>query len=235
MNWKQSWILLVAAALCAAVYVRISTSASASESAVVIPAPALDNPKAAGPVQTAVLAGGCFWGVQAVYQHVQGVRNAVSGYSGGSKATADYETVSDGKSGHAESVQVTFDPKEISYGEILQIYFSVIHDPTQLNKQGPDEGTQYRSNIFYSDDSQKRIAEAYVAQLAKAKVFGGKIVTRVDALKGFYPAEGYHQDFLINNPSNPYIAKFDIPKVQNLLKVFPSRYRVQPVTVKASK
>src|SRR5215831_18256924 len=158
----------------------------ASEQAVVIPAPTVDNPKAAGPLQTAVLAGGCFWGVQGVYQHVHGVRKVLSGYSGGEKSTAEYHTVSTGRTGHAESVEITFDPKEVSYGEILQIYFSVVHDPTQLNRQGPDTGTQYRSNVFYADDSQKNIAQAYIAQLDQAKVFNHAIVTRVDPLKGFY-------------------------------------------------
>ena len=212
-----------------------SLGAAPAEKAVIIPAPALDNPKAAGPMQTIVLAGGCFWGVQAVYQHVQGVRNSVSGYSGGTKASADYDLVSLGQTGHAESVQVTFDPKEVSLGELLQIYFSVVHDPTQLNRQDPDVGTQYRSNIFYSDESQKKIAEAYIAQLNKAKVFPKSIVTRVDPLKGFYAAEGYHQDFLFLNPTQPYIAHYDIPKLENLKKVFPVLYRGQPVLVNASK
>ena len=212
-----------------------SLGAAPAEKAVIIPAPALDNPKAAGPMQTIVLAGGCFWGVQAVYQHVQGVRSSVSGYSGGTKASADYDLVSLGQTGHAESVQVTFDPNQVSLGELLQIYFSVVHDPTQLNRQDPDVGTQYRSNIFYSDESQKKIAEAYIAQLNKAKVFPKSIVTRVDPLKGFYAAEGYHQDYLFLNPSQPYIAHYDIPKLENLKKVFPVLYRGQPVLVNASK
>jgi peptide-methionine (S)-S-oxide reductase len=212
-----------------------SLGAAPAEKAVIIPAPALDNPKAAGPMQTIVLAGGCFWGVQAVYQHVQGVRSSVSGYSGGTKASADYDLVSLGQTGHAESVQVTFDPKEVSLGELLQIYFSVVHDPTQLNRQDPDVGTQYRSNIFYSDESQKKIAEAYIAQLNKAKVFPKPIVTRVDPLKGFYAAEGYHQDYLFLNPTQPYIAHYDIPKLENLKKVFPVLYRGQPVLVNAGK
>ena len=212
-----------------------SLGAAPAEKAVIIPAPALDNPKAAGPMQTIVLAGGCFWGVQAVYQHVQGVRSSVSGYSGGTKASADYDLVSLGQTGHAESVQVTFDPKEVSLGELVQIYFSVVHDPTQLNRQDPDVGTQYRSNIFYSDESQKKIAEAYIAQLNKAKVFPKPIVTRVDPLKGFYAAEGYHQDYLFLNPTQPYIAHYDIPKLENLKKVFPVLYRGQPVLVNAGK
>jgi peptide-methionine (S)-S-oxide reductase len=236
MTEKRRWIFgFVAIAICTATLTGFASHAAAAESAVLIPAPLVDNPKAAGATQTAVLAGGCFWGVQAVYQHVRGVLNAVSGYAGGDKATAEYEIVSTGRTGHAESVQVTFDPKEISYGEILQIYFSVVHNPTELNRQGPDTGTQYRSNIFYMDATQKKIADAYIAQLSKAKVFHDAIVTRVDELKGFYPAEAYHQDFLINNPTNPYIVRNDIPKVQNLMKVFTTQYRGQPVTVKKSR
>lgn len=209
--------------------------ALAAEAAVVIPAPVLDNPKESAPSQIAVIAGGCFWGVQGVYQHVRGVHNVLSGYSGGTKATAQYEAVSRGATGHAESVEIRFDPKELSYGEILQIYFSVVHDPTQLDRQGPDTGPQYRSNIFYVDESQKRIARAYIAQLEKAKVFGRPIVTRVDPLSAFYPAEAYHQDFLIRNPTYPYIVINDLPKVENLRRVFPARYREKPVTVEASR
>ena len=205
-------------------------AAWAAEKAVVIPAPAVDNPKVPTSPQTAVIAAGCFWGVQGVYQHVRGVQRALSGYSGGTKATADYEAVSRGSTGHAESVEIRFDPKEISYGEILQIYFSVVHDPTQLNRQGPDTGPQYRSNIFYVDESQKRIAEAYIAQLNSAKLFSRSIVTRVDPLNGFYPAEAYHQDFLLRNPTYPYIVIHDLPKIGQLKKVFPARYREQAVT-----
>src|SRR5262249_14433402 len=214
--------------------VSAPTAGQAAEAVVRIPPPSLDNPKASGPLQTAVVAGGCFWGVQGVYQHVRGVRKVLSGYSGGSKATADYEVVSRGGTAHAESVEITFDPKELSYGEILQIYFSVVHDPTQLDRQGPDTGTQYRSNIFYVDESQRRIAEAYLAQLARSKAFGRAIVTRVDPLNAFYPAEAYHQDFLIRNPTHPYIALIDLPKIDNLKTVFPSRYRDQPVTAERS-
>ena len=210
--------------------VAFADAAWAAEKAVVIPAPAVDNPKVSASPQTAVIAAGCFWGVQGVYQHVRGVQRALSGYSGGTKATADYEAVSRGSTGHAESVEIRFDPKEISYGEILQIYFSVVHDPTQLNRQGPDTGPQYRSNIFYADESQKRIAEAYIAQLNNAKLFPRSIVTRVDALNGFYPAEAYHQDFLLRNPTYPYIVIHDLPKIGQLKKVFPARYREQAVT-----
>ena len=212
----------------------LSACAFAAEPVTVIPAPAVDNPKAAGPLQTAVLAGGCFWGVQGVYQHVHGVRKVLSGYAGGDKASAQYETVGSGRTGHAESVQIVFDPQQVSYGELLQIYFSVAHDPTQLNRQGPDSGTQYRSTIFYTDATQKKIADAYIAQLERAKVFERPIVTTVDANTGFYPAENYHQDFLVNNPHNPYIVMNDLPKVQQLEQLFPNVYRDRPVTVYAS-
>ena len=211
------------------------SAAVGGDTAVVIPPPSLDNPKNPGPVQTAVIAGGCFWGVQGVYQHVRGVQSVLSGYSGGSKSTADYELVSRGDTGHAETVEIQFDPKDVSYGEILQIYFSVVHDPTQLNRQGPDIGTQYRSNIFYADDAQRRIAEAYIAQLRQTKAFSRTIVTRVDTLTAFYPAEAYHQDFLIKNPRYPYVVIHDLPKIENLKRVFPDRYRERPVTVEASK
>ncbi|MGC3980961.1 MAG: peptide-methionine (S)-S-oxide reductase MsrA [Steroidobacteraceae bacterium] len=236
MSWQTRF---VGGALSAIISLGLSvgsaTNAYAAEAAVVIPAPTTDNPKTVGSLQTAVIAGGCFWGVQGVFQHVKGVRNAVSGYSGGEKSTAEYETVSGGNTGHAESVQITFDPKEISYGEILQIYFSVAHDPTQLNRQGPDTGTQYRSSIFYADESQKNIAQAYIAQLNKTKAYGKAIVTRVDPLKAFYPAEDYHQDFLVNNPRYPYIVFNDLPKVAHLKQLFPTVYREQAVTVKSAK
>jgi peptide-methionine (S)-S-oxide reductase len=201
----------------------------AAEQVVVLAPPVIDNPKAAGPAQTAVLSGGCFWGVQGVFQHVRGVQRVIAGYAGGERATAKYETVSSGDTGHAESVKITFDPAAISYGQILQIAFSVVHDPTQLNRQGPDVGTQYRSSIFYEDDTQKRIAQAYISQLEQAHAFPRPIVTRVDALRGFYPAEDYHQDYLINNPTQPYIALYDLPKIDNLKKTFPELYRGQPV------
>ncbi|HSB95397.1 MAG TPA: peptide-methionine (S)-S-oxide reductase MsrA [Spongiibacteraceae bacterium] len=206
----------------------------AAESAVVLPAALVDNPKAPGELQTAVLAGGCFWGVQGVFEHVKGVHKVLAGYAGGTKASATYETVSSGGTGHAEAVQISFDPQAISYGEILRIYFSVAHDPTQLNRQGPDTGTQYRSAIFYTDDAQKNIAQAYVAQLDKTKLLQGSIVTRIDPLKGFYAAEDYHQDFLIKNPRHPYIVFNDLPKIKNLNQVYPDYYRAQPVTVDAA-
>jgi len=209
--------------------------AQAEEPAVAIPPPALDQAApAGGGLQTVVLAGGCFWGVQAVFQHTKGVTNAVSGYAGGQKETAHYEMVGTSRTGHAESVAVTFDPRQISYGKILQIYFSVAHNPTELNRQGPDTGTQYRSAIFYADDEQKRIAEAYIVQLDKAQLFSRPIVTKLEALSGFYPAEDYHQDFAVLHPSYPYIVFNDLPKVDNLKRLFADIYRDTPVTVMAS-
>ena len=201
----------------------------AAERATVVPAPALDNPLASGPLQTAVLAGGCFWGTQGVFEHVKGVRQVLAGYSGGRASTASYEIVSTGTTGHAESIQVKFDPAEVSYGQILRVFFSVAHDPTELNRQGPDEGTQYRSSIFYADPTQEKIATAYIDQLQQAHVFSRPVVTRVDPLKGFYPAEGYHQDYLVHNPSQPYIVYNDLPKIASLKRVFPDIYRDQPV------
>ena len=194
------------------------------------PAPAYDPPVAGG-LQTAVLSGGCFWGVQGVFEHVRGVKKAVSGYAGGAKATAEYEVVSTGATGHAESVQVTFDPKQISYGEILRIYFSVATDPTQLNRQFPDSGPQYRGDIFVMDAGQKAVAERYIAQLDAAHIYRGRIVTRVDAFKGFYPAETYHQDYLLAHPDSPYIATYDLPKVAALKALLPADYRASPTRV----
>ena len=210
-----------------------ASSAQAAERAFVIPAPTLDE-TANADKQTVVLAGGCFWGVQAVFQHTKGVTSAVSGYAGSDKSTAHYETVGTGRTGHAESVSVTFDPHQISLGKILQIYFSVAHNPTELNRQGPDVGTQYRSAIFYADDEQKKVAAAYVAQLDKAKVFPGPIVTQLEPLRGFYAAEDYHQDFAVLHPSYPYIVFNDLPKVDNLKRLFTADYRETPVTVMAA-
>jgi peptide-methionine (S)-S-oxide reductase len=190
-----------------------------------VPAPVLDAPRASSPAQqTAVIAGGCFWGIQAVFQHVKGVISATSGYSGGAAKTAQYEVVSTGETGHAESVQIVFDPSQITYGQLLRIFFSVAHDPTELNRQDPDEGTQYRSVIFYSGDEQKRIAEAYIAQLDQAKVFKHKIVTQVVPLQAFYQAEAYHQNYATLHPNQPYIFFNDAPKVENLRKEFPDLY-----------
>jgi peptide-methionine (S)-S-oxide reductase len=205
--------------------------ARAAESAVIVPAPTVDEPAAGRQTETAVFAGGCFWGVQGVFQHVKGVTNAVSGYSGGAKETAQYETVSGGNTGHAESVQVTFDPTQVSYGKLLQVYFSVAHNPTELNYQGPDHGTQYRSALFPLDDGQRKVAQDYIAQLGAAKVFPRPIVTHVEAFKGFYAAEGYHQNFLTLNPDYPYIAANDLPKVADLQRVFPAQYSAKPVLV----
>ena len=236
MPWMNRWWMRarVAAVVSLGLCVGVPLAVRAAEVAVVIPSPLLDNPKVPGALQTAVLAGGCFWGVQGVYQHVRGVHRVRSGYSGGTKATAEYEAVSRGDTGHAESVEITFDPKELSYGEILQIFFSVVHDPTQLNRQGPDAGTQYRSNIFYVDESQKRIAQDYITQLEGAKAFGRRIVTRLDPRSGFYAAEAYHQDFLIRNPTYPYIVINDLPKIENLRNVFPALFRERPVTTASS-
>ena len=206
----------------------------ASEEAVIVPAPAVDVQAADG-IQTAVIAGGCFWGVQGVYQHTAGVLNAVSGYSGGSKMTANYTMIGTGTTGHAESVEIKYDQKKISYGKILQIFFSVVHDPTQLNRQDPDTGTQYRSAIFTANDEQKKVAEAYIAQLNAAKVYGKPIVTKVGALQAFYPAEAYHQDYLTLHPNQPYIAYNDIPKVENLKKIFAENYIEKPTLVSTAK
>jgi peptide-methionine (S)-S-oxide reductase len=192
---------------------------------VAIPGPAVDAPKAAkSGEQTAVVAGGCFWGIQAVFQHVKGVKSATSGYSGGEARTAQYEIVSTGETGHAESVKITYDPAQITYGELMRVFFSVAHDPTQLNRQGPDDGTQYRSVIFYGNDEQKKIAEAYIAQLDKAKVFPRSIVTQVVPLKAFYPAEAYHQNYATLHPGQPYIVYNDAPKVAHLRQEFPELY-----------
>jgi peptide-methionine (S)-S-oxide reductase len=201
----------------------------AAERATAAPAPAVDNSLASGPLQTAVLSGGCFWGTQGVFEHVKGVRQVLAGYSGGQASTASYATVSTGTTGHAESIRVIFDPAVVSYGEILRVFFSVAHDPTQLNRQGPDEGTQYRSSIFFGDPLQQKIAAAYITQLDQAHVFARPVVTRVDPLKGFYPAEGYHQDYLFHNPHQPYIAYNDMPKIENLKRVFPDVYQEKPV------
>jgi peptide-methionine (S)-S-oxide reductase len=196
-----------------------------SGSSAAVPAPAVDQPKAATAAkQTAVVAGGCFWGIQAVFQHVKGVLSATSGYAGGSAKNPDYQMVSSGRTGHAESVQIVYDPSVVSYGELLRVFFSVALDPTEVNRQGPDEGTQYRSVIFYGNDEQKKIAEAYIAQLDQAKVFHRKIATQVTPLQAFYPAEGYHQNYATVHPNDPYIVYNDAPKVANLRKEFPEMY-----------
>lgn len=198
-----------------------SLIASLTLSAASLPSPAVDENRSASKSETAVFAGGCFWGVEAVFDAVKGVSDAVSGYAGGSIMNAHYELVSTGTTGHAESVQITFDPSQVSFGQLLKIYFSVAHDPTELNRQGPDVGTQYRSEIFYASDEQKRIAEAYIQQLNAAKVFRKPIVTRVAALQGFYRAEDYHQDYVLHHPDQPYVARNDVPKVARLHEEFP--------------
>jgi peptide-methionine (S)-S-oxide reductase len=201
-------------------------NAKANPAAAPLPKPVVDAQRASvSGKQTTVFAGGCFWGVQAVFQHLKGVVSATSGYAGGSAKTADYETVSTGETGHAESVEVVFDPSAITYGELLRVFFSVAHDPTQLNGQGPDRGTQYRSVIFYASDEQKGIAEAYVAQLNQARVFSRPIVTQITALKAFYPAEAYHQNYAALHPNQPYILFNDAPKVEHLRQEFPDLYK----------
>ncbi|MDI9849258.1 peptide-methionine (S)-S-oxide reductase MsrA [Rhodoblastus sp. 17X3] len=221
-------IAAIAAALAAGSF---ALGARAEEAPRVIPAPVLDEPAGQRGAETIVLAGGCFWGVQGVFQHVKGVTRAVSGYAGGEAATAHYEITGRGDTGHAESVQVTFDPAEISLGRILQIYFSVAHDPTQLNRQGPDSGTQYRSAIFPASDEQAKIARAYMAQLNQARVYQAAIVTKIEPGRTFYPAEAYHQDFLARNPTYPYIRINDLPKIAALKQLYPGVYREAPVLV----
>ncbi|VIO80003.1 peptide-methionine (S)-S-oxide reductase MsrA [Bradyrhizobium ivorense] len=229
-----SRLTLCAAAIGALAVAAFAVAPSvAAEDAVIIPPPAADAQETG--LKTAVLAGGCFWGVQGVFQHTAGIASAVSGYSGGSKATADYSMVSTGSTGHAESVEIKYDPQKISYGKILQIFFSVVHDPTQLNRQGPDSGTQYRSAIFTTNAEQKKVADAYIAQLNAAKVYKKPIVTKVGALEAFYPAESYHQDYLTLHPNQPYIAYNDIPKVENLKKIFAENYIEKPTLVNAAK
>lgn len=221
-------IAAIAAALAAGSF---ALGARAEEAPHVIPAPVLDEPAGQRGAETIVLAGGCFWGVQGVFEHVKGVTRAVSGYAGGEAATAHYEITGRGDTGHAESVQVTFDPAEISLGRILQVYFAVAHDPTQLNRQGPDSGTQYRSAIFPASDEQAKIARAYIAQLNQARVYQAAIVTKIEPGRTFYPAEAYHQDFLARNPTYPYIRINDLPKIAALKQLYPGVYRDDPVLV----
>ena len=230
-SFVRSSLILVAAVLAAG---GLAISRSSAEEGREIPAPAVDEAAAApASEEVAVLAGGCFWGVQGVFQHVRGVTNAVSGYAGGESDTAHYEMVGSGTTGHAESVRITFDPQTISYGRILQIYFSVAHNPTQLNYQGPDTGTQYRSTIFPTTPEQAQIAKAYIDQLNQARVFDAAIVTTIEPGKQFYPAEDYHQNFLTLNPTYPYIVYNDLPKIEDLKQFFPDRYRDDPVLVTA--
>ena len=228
-RWSRAGLFAGAVLSLGALALRISPSVA--EDAHAVPPPVLDEPVAAAATETAVFAGGCFWGVQGVFQHVDGVINAVSGYAGGDKRTADYETVSTGTTGHAESVQVTFDPRKISYGRLLQVYFSVAHDPTELNRQGPDSGTQYRSALFPANPEQAKVAVAYIAQLDRAHVFPAPIVTKIEPGKAFYPAEAYHQDFLNQHPTYPYIAINDMPKIAALQALLPNLYRPKPILV----
>ncbi|WP_085714633.1 peptide-methionine (S)-S-oxide reductase MsrA [Pseudomonas sp. B28(2017)] len=228
-TWRRTLLGLVAAGI---VSQCSAFSFGGAEKAVIIPPPALDETTQARS-ETAVFAGGCFWGVQGVFQHVKGVKNAVSGYAGGAANTAQYERVSNGNTGHAESVEVTFDPGQVSYGTLLQIYFSVAHNPTELNRQGPDSGTQYRSAIFTKSTEQQRVAQAYITQLDAAHVFDKPIVTKLETYNGFYPAEEEHQDFLTEHPTYPYIVINDLPKVAQLKQLYPNRYQEQPVLVKA--
>ena len=212
----------------AAAMLALSASARAEDLDKKIPAPVFD-PANAAPSETVVLAGGCFWGQQAVFEHVKGVTKVVAGYSGGARQTATYPQVITETTGHAEAVQITFDPRIVSFGTLLRIYFSVAHDPTQLNFQGPDEGTSYRSEIFFATPAQEKTARAYIAQLGAAHIFSQPIVTKLGALKGFYAAEAYHQDYLIHNPTQPYIVINDLPKLAALQKVWPELYRPDPV------
>ncbi|MER8623200.1 MULTISPECIES: peptide-methionine (S)-S-oxide reductase MsrA [unclassified Mesorhizobium] len=229
--FKSALAALIVAAAAAAFW---QSPARSAEDAVVIPPPAVDE-KAASGSEKAIFAGGCFWGVQGVFQHVKGVTKAVSGYTGGAKDDAVYETVGSGRTGHAESVEITYDPSKVTYGQLLQVYFSVAHNPTQLNFQGPDSGTQYRSTIFAENGEQQKIAQSYIAQLDQAKVFAKPIVTTLETGKTFYPAEEYHQDFLTLNPTYPYIVYNDLPKVANLKALFPGLYSEKPVLVLAGK
>jgi len=225
--FKSALAALIVATAAAAFW---QSPARSAEDAVVIPPPAIDE-KAASGSEKAIFAGGCFWGVQGVFQHVKGVTKAVSGYTGGAKDDAVYETVGSGRTGHAESVEITYDPSKVTYGQLLQVYFSVAHNPTQLNYQGPDSGTQYRSTIFAENSEQQKIAQSYIAQLDQAKVFPKPIVTTLETGKTFYPAEEYHQDFLTLNPTYPYIVYNDLPKVANLKALFPALYSDKPVLV----
>lgn len=231
MKAQKNWRRVLLGGAMAGVIGQCSAFSFGAEDAVALPAPVLDETTQA-PSETAVFAGGCFWGVQGVFQHVKGVQKALSGYAGGAAKTAEYEQVSEGDTGHAESVQVTFDPTQVSYGSLLQIYFSVAHNPTELNRQGPDSGTQYRSALFPVNADQQRVAQAYITQLDAAHAFNKPIVTKLETYNGFYPAEDYHQDFLTEHPSYPYIVINDMPKVAQLKQMFAQRYQEKPVLVK---
>jgi peptide-methionine (S)-S-oxide reductase len=225
-------LLAAAAGLATLGFIGLTAHGATPPGATAVPAPAIDSAAPAGAgLQTAVLSGGCFWGVQGVFEHVRGVRQVVAGYTGGAANTASYEMVSTGLTHHAESVQITFDPRQITYGQILRIFFSVATDPTQVNQQYPDEGTQYRSEVWYTSADQQRVASAYIAQLSGSSVFKRPIATRVDPEKGFYPAEAYHQNYLFLHPDQPYIATYDLPKVEALRRAFPAQYQAAPILV----
>jgi len=229
MNSATRWLSV--AVLLVLVAAAARTNRAFAEAPRPLPLPAIDLPPGDTTSGVVVLAGGCFWGVQGVYQHVEGVTSALSGYAGGEKNTAEYERVSTGQTGHAESVQVTYDPRRISFGRLLQIFFSVVHDPTEVNRQGPDVGTQYRSAIFASNTDQARVAQAYIAQLDQTHMFKKSVATKIETERAFFPAEPYHQDFLTRHPSYPYIAYNDLPKVAALERLFPELYRATPVLV----
>jgi peptide-methionine (S)-S-oxide reductase len=234
-SWKRSPAVRLAAVVAIALGAIASQHlAFSAEAATKIPAPVQDEKTVATHSETAVFAGGCFWGVQGVFEHVRGVQQVAAGYTGGAAGTAQYETVSEGDTGHAESVQITFDPTQITYGHLLQIFFSVAHNPTELNYQGPDHGTQYRSAIFPVNPQQRTVAQAYIAQLNGAHVFSAPLVTRVEDFKGFYPAENYHQNFLALHPDYPYIVVNDLPKVGDLKRMFPESYRNDAVLLKTA-
>jgi peptide-methionine (S)-S-oxide reductase len=228
MHTKPLFLAVAFVALIVAVPALLAPRAAADDLNLPIPAAASD-PASTAATETAVLAGGCFWGQQGLFEHVKGVTKVVAGYAGGERATATYDQVSSETTGHAESVEITFDPKQVSFGRLLQIYFSVAHDPTQSNRQGPDTGTSYRSEIFATSPGQAATAKAYIAQLQAARVFPAPIVTKVEPLKGFYRAEGYHQDYLVRNPDQPYIRINDLPKIAGLKRVWPQYYRDDPV------
>lgn len=230
-NFRSVPSTLVAMAALVLAGLAVRNYPASAEGARALPPPVVDAPPGQETSSVVALAGGCFWGVQGVFQHVKGVTSAVSGYAGGDRKTAEYEMVSTGRTGHAESVQVTFDPRQISYGQLLRIFFSVAHDPTELNRQGPDSGTQYRSAIFPSNAQQADVAKAYIAQLDQAHAFKKAIVTKIEPDRAFYPAEAYHQDYLTRNPTNPYIAINDMPKIDDLKRVFPEAYRAAPTLV----
>jgi peptide-methionine (S)-S-oxide reductase len=231
-EWRPAaWRLLTAALVVGVIGVAAIRSAPPAENARIIPAPAADVSASDAKNEVAVFAGGCFWGVQGVFQHVKGVKNAVSGYAGGQKRTANYEAVGGGDTGHAESVRVVFDPRQVTYGQLLQVFFSVAHNPTQLDRQGPDVGTQYRSAIFPTTGEQARVARAYIAQLNTARAFDAAIVTTIEQDRPFYEAEDYHQDFLSRNPTHRYIVTNDLPRIEELKRVFPQLYRSRPVLV----